>query len=217
MKFRMLASMAAIVTLSSGCGEDPQAPASNPIRDSAEFVQKLASAYRARHYAAFAALLGDDFRFVFPDPIPTPAANLWDRDTELLAHRRMFNPARIPAHEPPLDDALWLQSVAITLTPSTTFDERTDLYTTAVPPGPLDPARWIAREVICSDDAFFQLQGETDFVVHGQSKFVIVEDRTKQVGAAGKFLLYSWEELGSPAKALGIEEISWESFKRLFL
>jgi hypothetical protein len=40
-------------------------------------------------------------------------------------------------------------------------------------------------------------QSDTDYRVDGRANFVVIENRTKQLGEAHKFLLYRWEDLGS--------------------
>ena len=83
-----------------------------------------------------------------------------------------------------------------------------------MPPGPFDPSRWIARSTYYGTNVFFQLQGDTDFQITGRAYFTILEDRTKQVGDAGKFLIVRWEDLGM--NRLAVEEKSWSSVKSLY-
>jgi len=85
----------------------------------------------------------------------------------------------------------------MTLTRQVDFVERPDHYTTANPPGGVDPARWIAREGVYSTYLFFHMQGDTDYQVTGRAAFVVIEDKTRANGEVGKFLLYRWQDLGS--------------------
>jgi hypothetical protein len=190
------------------------APVDPPPASSDELVQELADAYRTMDHARFAATLAADFIFILDEP-SHDGESRWDADTELRIHSRMFDPDRIPAGEPPLAPENWLQSVSIALTPESAFAERSDLYTTANPPGPLDPARWIARSTTFGYSVFFQLQGETDYQTTGRSRFTVIEDRSMPAGAAGKFQIYRWDDWG-PSGQLHKEEKSWSAVKELF-
>lgn len=204
------------LALAVGCAkEDPAKPVPNPIDDAAELVQVFAGAYRTLDYAKFSALLADDYLFILDQPNPSTGEWQWDVATERRVHSRMFDPRSIPMGDPPLPADHWLQTVSITLTPQIMFSEQFGAYTTATPPGPLDPARWIARDAMYSADVFFQLQGETDYQISGRAYFVIIEDRSKQIGDVGKFLLWRWEDLGSLSD-LATEETSWSGVKSLY-
>jgi hypothetical protein len=197
---RQLAIAIAIVTLTaSGCifspKEDPPEPPPT-IDSSAALIQALADAYRQQNYDAFAGLLATDYLFVLDEMTMTGETD-WDRTTELRIHQRMFDPENIPPGDPPLAAENWLQSVTISLTPEMDFIERTDLYTTADPPGTLDPTRWRAEVANYGTNVFFQLQGETDYQVTGRANFTVINDLTKQVGDAGKFQILRWEDLGT--------------------
>jgi hypothetical protein len=214
MNLRTLSAITAVALL-TGCDEDkPMAPGPQPPATSEEFVQVLATVYRTQDYATFSVLLADDFTFILDMPNPDTGETEWDAATERRIHSRMFNPESIPANDPPLATEFWLQTVTITLTPENAFTERLDLYTTAMPPGPFDPTRWIARSSYYGTDVFFQLQGDTDFQITGRAYFTILEDRTRQVGDAGKFLIVHWEDLGM--SRLAVEEKTWSGVKGIY-
>ena len=228
--FAKCAGAIVAIALVMGCENvDPQQPTPNPIDDSAELIQVLAATYRAMDYPTFATLFCDGFMFVLDMPNPDTQETQWDLETELRIHRRMFEPRNIPPGEPPLPPEFWLQSVTITLTPQTSFVERPDLYTNSSPPGPLDPALWIARSATYGTDVFFQLAGETDYQIVGRADFTVLEDRNKQIGDPGKFCIYRWEDLGTTTKvirssakadgrsaAAGIERGTWTGIKALY-
>jgi hypothetical protein len=107
----------------------------------------------------------------------------------------MFDPENIPPGDPPLPYAAWLQHVTITMLQQSEFAERPGLYTNATPPGPLDPALWIASEATYGAEVFLQMQGDTDYQVTGRCSFVVIEDRTRAIGDPGKFAIYIWEDL----------------------
>jgi len=207
--------MVLVMALGAGCAkEDPQKPAPNPIDDSAEMVQVLANVYRAQDYATFSALLAEDFLFILDEPNPVTGETQWNVATERRIHSRMFDPQNIPPGDPPLPAEDWLQTVSITLTAQEAFVERFDLYTTAMPPGPLDPTRWIARSATYSTDVFFQMPNDRAFQVRGRADFTIIEDRAKQIGDAGKFLILHWEDIGMVG--LAVDGATWSGVKGLY-
>lgn len=215
MNLRRFVAIAAI-TLLAGCEKDKpmMAPGPQPPATSEEFVQVLATVYRTQDYATFSVLLADDFLFILDEPNPDTGETQWDVATERRIHSRMFNPENIPTNDPPLPMDFWLQAVDITLTPESSFTERLDLYSTAMPPGPFDPTHWIARSTTYGTNVFFQLQGDIDYQVTGRAYFTILEDRTKQVGDSGKFLIVRWEDLGM--NVLAVSASSWTSVKSLY-
>lgn len=205
-----------MMILAAGCEKDkPMAPAPQPPANSAEFVEAFTAVYRAQDYATFAATLSPDFILVLDEPNPDTGETQWNVATERRIHQRMFDPQNIPTSDPPLPTDFWLQSVTITLTPEATFVERPDLYTTFDPPGPIDPMRWIASSCAYSYNAFFHLAGDTDFDARGRLYFTVLEDRGKQVGDPGKFLLVRWEELRRPP-GIATEPAQWTRIKMLF-
>jgi len=215
MNLRRIASIAAIMLL-AGCEEDkPLAPGPQPPASSEEFVQLLAMVYQTQDYATFSVLFADDFVFILDMQNPENGETQWDRTTELRLHQRMFVPENIPPGDPPLDMELWLQSVTVNLTPESAFTERFDLYTTAIPPGPYDSNRWIARSATYGANVFFQLYGETDFLVIGRASFTVLEDDTKHIGDPGKFLIVRWEDLGATPR-LAEESGTWGAVKQIF-
>jgi hypothetical protein len=210
---------ACVVTLLlalAGCEKDKVvAPVDQPPGSSEEVIQALAGAYRSQDYVKFELLLADDFLYIFDEPNPVTGEVHWNAATERRVHTRMFDPERIPPTDLPVPMENWLQAVNITLTLEAAFVERTDLYTTAMPPGPLDPARWIARSANYGTDVFFQMQGETDYQVSGRANFTVIEDRNKMPGEPCKFLLYRWEDLGANAR-LATEGARWTGVKSIY-
>ena len=64
-------------------------------------------------------------------------------------------------------------------------------------------------------NVFFQLQGETDFLVTGRAYFTVITDLTKNIGDPGKFLILRWEDLGS-TNSIAVDAASWGLIKELF-
>jgi len=186
-----------------------------PEQDAPGLIENLARAYREQNFQAFEALLAPDFLFILDQPNPDTGETMWDRVTENRIHRRMFDPESIPPGDPPLDPLVWLQSVTINLLPEATFVERHDLYTTADPPGPLDPTHWRAQAASYGTNVYFQLQGDTDYLVNGRAYFTVLVDLTKQNGDPGKWLIYRWEDLGM-TNSLAVEGASWGLIKGLY-
>jgi len=213
---------ALIAGLTVGCMTKPESsnPPPAPCDCEADVMQAFVAAYRARDHARLASLLAPDFTFYRDAPDPRTGELFWDRDTELRIHLRMFDPARIPANDTPLANDFWLQTVSVTLNPQTSFTERLDLYTTADPPGPLDPARWLVGEATYSTNIFLTLQGEDDYVIQGRAYVVVVMDRTKALGDQGKFLLYRLEDLGGTRatsnEPQGVVEATWTGVKEIY-
>jgi len=164
---------------------------------SAACVQGLARAYFERDTTRFEQLLAPNYIFLLNEPDPMSGETEWGRDTEVRIHRRMFRPQDFAMGPDPVPAENWLQSVDITLTPNVDFVERTDLYTTANPPGELDPTLWVAREGFYSASVFFQLAGDVDYQVNGRASFVVIEDKSKANGEVGKFMFYRWQDLGN--------------------
>jgi len=208
-------AIAAAALLVVACDDNkPMAPGPQPPANAADVVQLLATAYRTQDFATFSVLLADDFLFILDEPNPDNGETQWDAATERRIHARMFDPQDIPMGDPSIPPDYWLQQVTVVIELQTTFTERTDLYTTFNPPGPLDPAQWIAGSAVYSYDVFIQLAGDTAYRAQGRLEFTVIEDRTKQVGDAGKFLLYRWEDLGGIGPFA--VEASWTTIKRLY-
>jgi hypothetical protein len=237
-KMRRLALILILVIMvQTGCDEDPIYSECPPyplrienaagasectplrplVRDSATLIQGISDAYLNQDYSRYEGLLAIDFHFVFAPSDPPKSQSLWNRETELLVHQRMFDPENIPPSDPPLDSMYWLQSVSINLTPEEAFAERQDLYTTSEPPGTLDPTRWKAEGAHYTTNVFFQLQGDVDYQISGRAYFVVLEDRTKLAGEPGKFVLYEWQDLVRPNESIAVEPRTWGAVKRLYL
>jgi len=204
----------------AGCGdESPLPPGPQGPTDAVGTVAALGDFYEAQNLAGFTALLSDDFVFVRDWPDPETGATEWNAVEERALHARMFDPGSIPAGDVPLHGDLWLETVNVTLTPLVAFAERTDLYTAANPQGTLDRDRWIARGATYATSAFFLLRGDTHYQVDGRAYFVVLEDRSKQIGEAGKFLLYRWEDLGQipvTSDAPAVEPKTWSTIKSIY-
>ena len=218
MKARL--AFALVVAALAGCGDDsPVKPAPQGPMDAAGTVTALGDIYEARSLTAFTALLSDDFVFLRDIADPETGAVQWNATEELAVHARMFDPANIPAGDIPLDPDLWLEVLDVTLTPLIAFAERPDLYTAANPQGALDSSRWIARGATYATRARFELHGPTDYFVEGRAYFVVLEDRTKQIGEAGKFLLYRWEDMGQipvGSDAPAVVPRTWSGVKSIY-
>jgi len=186
---------------SPNAGEIPPAPPPTLKKDS-DVVDALSRAYQNRDDKLIASLLANDpdnnaeYLFILSDPTPDNETS-WGYNEEVRIHQRMFHPEAPLPGDTPVDPNLWLQSLTITLSPKSTFTERTDLYTTNG--GYLDSAKWRATAATYTTYLLFELAGNTDYRVEGEANFVVLEDRTKDIGDDGKFLLLIWEDLGSTA------------------
>ncbi len=181
-------------------GEIPPEPPPT-IEVAADVIDALSRAYQQRDDKLFAKLLANDpennAEYVFLLSAPTEQNETqWGYTEEVRIHQRMFHPEAPLPGDTPVPSDLWLQSLTITLTPVGAFTERTDLYTTDG--GYLDPAKWRASAAKYTTYLLFELAGEIDYRVEGEASFVVIEDRTKDIGDDGKFLLLIWEDLGSP-------------------
>jgi hypothetical protein len=211
-------ALAFLVLVVVGCDKKVYDPLPSPC--CADPVQALSDAYRSRNSSLLASLLAPDFTFYRHQPHPDSGEQFWDLETELRIHRRMFDPRSIPMNDTPLSNDLWVTSINVTITPQAAFTERTDLYTTADPPGPLDPARWRAEDATYGTELFLALQGEDDYVVSGRANFVVLTDLTKSNSEPGRFLLYRIEDLG-PTHVFsdGTQEIvaaTWTGIKEMY-
>lgn len=173
------------------------------IGKSEDLIQVLAEAYRTRDITLFASLLANDpdnnaeYLFLL-DPAAGSLDDQWGYDLETRIHQRMFEPQNTPAGQSPVPAEYWLTSINITLTRSTQFTERTDLYYDATTnPTGLVRDKWKAEDAIYATDVLFDTQGQLDFQVTGRANFVVIEDLTKSIGDAGKFLILQWNDLGA--------------------
>ncbi|MFQ5599925.1 MAG: hypothetical protein ACE5G2_05155 [Candidatus Krumholzibacteriia bacterium] len=163
-----------------------------------DLIRALELSYRQRKVDDFEAILANDaensaeYLFILSEATPEGESQ-WGWAEEVRIHNRMFEPENLPPGEPPVPSELWLQSIDITLSIQRPFEERSDLYQDQG--GALSRERWLATDARYATSVFFQTQGETDFRVEGQANFVVIEDLTKEVGDAGKFLLLIWEDL----------------------
>jgi len=170
-----------------------------------ELIQELATVYQQRDYLAFENLFpnaGDNAPYLYflSEPLPNGQTN-WDVTEELRIHRRMFNPENPLPGETPVPQALWLQSISITLTQTNPFAERSDLYQSPTNPDGLDPNVWKAIESVYVANLFFDTQTTTDYRVDGRANFVVIENLAKASGEDRKFLIYRWEDLGATVVA----------------
>jgi hypothetical protein len=228
MNMRQLKLLAALVVtiLILGCEEDPVTPPCTtcPCTDCYEtqdaLVQGLSSAYRTRNYDEFAKLFPtqeDNAPYYFFLNEPVNGISNWDLTEELRIHRRMFKPEDPLPGETPVPQELWLESISITLDRTAAeWTERTDLYRSDANPAGLDPAKWKATEAEYHADVLFNTVGNTDYRVDGRANFVVIEDLQRATGAAHKFLIYRWEDLGTFGVQIDVEDVLASSENALF-
>ena len=187
-------------------------------------VEEFERAYREQDLNSFASILADDpgrnaeFFFILREPTDLGETE-WAYEEEVRIHQRMFYPEAPPPGDSEVPAEIWLQSLFITLTPLESFSERPDLYSDdGGLDGKLDPAIWRATDARYSTYVFFDL-AETDYEVVGVANFVVVEDLTKNLGDAGKFLIYIWEDLPWLLPQSGMttrSDVSWSGVKGLY-
>ena len=191
----------------------------------ADVIAALERAYGTLNYNLYRSLLADnapdnaEFRFFLSEPTGGGETQ-WAVTEELRIHQRMFVPERTPEGDVPVPPELWVQSIDIHLTQLEPFQERPDLYSQdGGADGKLDPGRWRATDARYATDVFWNTQGDVDYQVTGQAIFVVIQDRERRACASGRFLLYIWEDIGSPAAATvrAIEsQVSWSEVKALY-
>ncbi|HZL84357.1 MAG TPA: hypothetical protein VFD07_03160 [Candidatus Krumholzibacteria bacterium] len=186
-------------------------------------VNAVARAYLSRDANFLASILAADagrnaeFRFILSEPTDL-GETYWGYGEEVRIHQRMFHPEALPAGDPPVPADLWLNNVAVAPTPLEVFSERVDLYSdNGGLDGKLDPAIWRATDALYATWVFFDMVG-TDYLVEGFANFVVLEDLTKNMGDAGKFLIYIWEDISGFLQQPGIAvaATSWSRVKRLY-
>lgn len=202
--------LALATCLAAGCifspTEEVIPPSPPPVIDSEEaLINALSRAYLTRDDLLFKSLLANDpdrnadYLFLLSEPTDLGETQ-WGFEEEVRIHQRMFHPEAPPPGDPEVAAELWLQSLTITLTKQENFAERPELYSeNAGLDGKLDPAIWRVTDARYTTYVFFDLTG-TDYKVEGEANFVVIEDLTKDVGDAGKFLIYIWEDISVPAK-----------------
>jgi len=173
------------------------------VKSPEDLIQVLAEAYRTRDIVAFSSILANEKAnnaeyLFYLDPSAGATEDQWGYELETRIHQRMFEPQNTPAGQSPVPAEIWLTSISITLTKNTEFTEAFDLYydETLNPTG-LKRDKWKASEAIYATDVLFDTQGDLDFQVTGKANFVVIEDLTKSVGEAGKFLILQWNDLGA--------------------
>lgn len=194
----LLSMTAAGCIFSPSPGNDPPPPVEQyePIVNPVSLINNLKLAYQKRDYDKFATLFHPDYQFRYLNQ--NLVEEYWGLDEELKIHRRMFRPADIQPPDPPLDPALWLSSVDISLTGTTGFDDRPQyLYDQVSNPEGLHPETWDVTGADYSATVLFQTQGETDYRVEGRAEFVVARDKSKAADAAGAWLIYRWRDMGS--------------------
>ena len=219
----------AISILGPGC-EDPVnlPPAPEPPPGSPEaVVTALSKAYQQRSPELLTSLLANehganaDYLFLLGEPTHLGETQ-WNYAEKVRIHQRMFRPDQPPPGDPAVHPSLWLEGITITLTPLEEFQERGDLYSANDgADGKLDSRRWRAVDARYSAYVFFDLAVFDYKIDGGEANFVVIEDLEKQPGEAGKFLLFSWEDLGRPFVSLGDritnkESATWGSVKDLY-
>ena len=213
--------VAALSLLVAGCEAEratqPPAPVVPPS-SAADLVRQFEQAYRARDYNAFASILSGEAgaEYLFIHEPSSPGDHQWGRAEELRIHQRMFRPQDIPRGERPLNPDLWLVSIDISLAPQGAFTEAPGFYRSDANPDGLDPAVWRASEAVYNTDVLFDTQGERDYQVTGRESFVVIENLAKNIGDAGKFLMYRWEDLGTRRSLLAVQGSSWGAVKILY-
>jgi hypothetical protein len=215
-----LAAAALLFVVGLGCGADevtsPPPPPPPPLASPAEVIEHLRAAYVALDYAGFAALFpadgrGVDYTFILDEPDPVRGEQDWGLAEELEVHRRMFDPTHPLEGENPVPAALWVKSIAMSLTPSRDFEERPDFG--LAPP-------WRAWEAAYHPNFTLDLAGSTDYHLDGRVNFIVIEDTSLPAGSQGKFFIYRWEDLGhfdaSTSLRAGVEASSWSRLKCLY-
>ena len=195
---RRLPVLFGVAILAAGCGHDPVTPPPGAVAvpsDSA-LVAAFAQAYRERDAATISALFADrdgaGFVFVGRD---AGRSQDWGAERARRIHRRMFDPAHVPAGEPPVEPGLWVDGIELGLRLVSDFHERTDLYRDAhTNPMGLDPRRWRATEGRYAVSMQVHDRGYNFHPTGGWVRLVVVEDLARRSGVPGKFLLYRWED-----------------------
>lgn len=195
-----------------------QARTTFTVLDSGDLVDELALAYSRRDYETYTDLFpatDPHFRFYLNEPLPSSETH-WGVTEELRLHRRMFDPENPLPGETPVPQDLWLQSIVTSLTATTPWTERPDLYRSPSNPEGLDSSHWLAREAVYQAIVFFDTQSTTDFRVDSRQNFIVIEDLTLPSGSQGKFLFYIWEDLGSVLQTAVTQVKSWSRMKDLY-
>ena len=209
---RFLGCLLGLCLLATGCEEPLTQPPPEPAIDSAEaVVAALVRAYQQRDPDLLGSILANDadnnaaYLFLLSEPTETGETQ-WKYAEEARIHKRMFHPEKPPPGDRPVPAEVWLQSLSIALTQNESFSERPDLYTqNGGADGKLDPALWRATDATYAADLFFDLAGDTDYLVECIANFVVIENLQKNEGNTGKFLLFIWEDIDAskPLPSLG--------------
>ncbi len=189
------------------CEEPQKIIAVDPPGVRLAVMESLSRAYLTQDLGLFTSLLANDpathAEFVFLFNRPTSRGETqWDRSEEIRLHQRMFAPEGILPDDSPLPTDRWLDVVTPQFTQLGSFRERLDLYSeNGGLDGKLDAERW--RAMAARYATYMLLEcAENDYLVDTESSFVVIEDRSKGIDEAGKFLIYRWEELcNGPSKA----------------
>jgi hypothetical protein len=192
-----VALLGALGCADEGPVETPLTPAPFVPQSPDQVLVALQNAYAGRDFELFSELIsteeGAAYEFHFPDPLPNGSTS-WDAVEELRLHRSLFEPGGTIPGEPPGSPCVWRVRPHI-VRESVDWTERTELYRSATNPEGLDPERWRASGATAHSDCLIETLTETDYRVLDRSEFVVIEDRTKPVGAVRKFMLFRWVDL----------------------
>jgi hypothetical protein len=196
----------------------PPVPVCVTATSQSGLIVQFRDAYQRRDYDCFSNLFStaaDSAPYSYF--LDEPAGATWDLVEELRIHRRMFHPEDPLPDEDRVPPELWLAAIAILLDPWTDWTERWDLYRSDTNPGGLDPNRWRATEAQFHAYLYFDMMGETDYVVNGLCAFVVLEDLRKKPGLDRKFLIDQWKDLGPiVTAAIAGQPASWSVLKAMY-
>ena len=209
-----------------GCEEATQSLLEPATADSATtLINQLANAYQERDLALLESLLahGPDsnarFHFVFKEDPQDAGPVSWDDEEEMRIHRRMFRPQETAGTGSPVGPELWPEAITVQWVQTRSFEEREDFYSEdGGADGKLDRSRWRVTDALYWTFAVFELQGDTDYAIDQMARFVILEDRAKNVGDAGMFRILQWEEIPveDAHQTQTIHRSGWSLVKRLY-
>ena len=199
----------------------PQGPPPQEPDSPAAVISALERAYAQRNPVLLQSLLANehganaDYLFLLSEP-SYPGEMQWGYAEEARIHQRMFRPDQLPPGDAAVPSELRVQSITITLTPIEEFQERSDLYSAnGGDDGKLNPQKWYAVDARYATYVYWDLAA-SDYKIEGEANFVVIEDLAKQVGDAGKFLLYIWEDLGYGQVPTLHSEATWSRLKSFY-
>src|SRR5262249_41506278 len=171
-------------------------PVPAPRASAAALVTSLASVYQQHDISRLRSLLHPDF--VYTSAAPPGGPESLDAAAFLRIHETAFASTWVRPADLPVPLYTWVASGDASFMPTLSWSEDPDSYASTEHSAGLDRTLWRAEKARYVVGLTIEGEGDTAYLVRQTDEWVVAEDRSKDTGSAGKFLLYRWRS--SPAQ-----------------